>query len=178
MTAAPSMEHQGVGPSRPILFRHPSRQIALDLFGAIALGKSQPSGQAAEMRVHDQPRFPEHLGPKQMRRFASDARQPHEGVEIFRNLPFVFAEEGLRQEVNGARLVPEETGGADFVFQRRQGYGGPIGGGAVFLEQGGGQFIHPAVRALCREDRGNRQFHRRGPIQLATSIRIGLPQNL
>jgi len=143
----------------PPVLRHQFHQILLDFFRCLFVGQFQSVGDAENMRVHydaagdAEGRSQDHIG--------GFARDPGEGEQLFhraRNLPAVILHDLGGRGDNVFRLVAEEARGMDLPLQilLRQAYVIPRGG--VFAEEFRGDFVHPLVGTLGRENGGHEKL--------------------
>ena len=77
-----------------------------------------------------------------------------------------------------SRLVVEEAGGADEVFDVFLPGGGERFGVGIFFEEGGRHEVDPHVGALGRENGGDEELEGALVVQLAVGVGIGGAQSL
>ncbi len=161
-------EHRPLGP------RQEFGDHGLHLDRLLERRPTEPAHQAAEVRVHRQPRHTEGVAEHDVRRLAAEARQGEELGKASRNLATVPLHQGGTEPDQAARLVAEEAGRTDHRLEP-----GPVGTGIirrrrVAAEQRRRDLVDPLVGALRRQDRRDRQLERRPEVQLAMRVRVQL----
>jgi hypothetical protein len=122
-------------------------EIELDFFGLLLPGELEALGEAGDVGIDDDALVEvkgiaeDHVGG-----FAADPIELHQGFHGGRHLAMVVGEESTTAALDMACFATEETEGADLLLESFDGGMGVIGGGAVFLEEVGGDEVDLFVR--------------------------------
>jgi hypothetical protein len=151
-----------------ILRWHQRREVGLDLVGVGVLREAEPLGEAQDVGVHADGGPGKGVAEDDVGGLATDAGQGEEAVQIARNITGTFLDEHRGGGADRLGLVPVEVDTADVVLVEC----GPGGGGAVLLEEAGGDGVDEVVAGLGGEDEGDEQFERRREIQREPGIGV------
>ena len=155
----PDEEVREVG---PLLFRHDLHEIDFDLDRVVFFGESYPLAHATHMGIDHNPGNSKGVSENDIGRLPSDAGKGHHLLQRFRYVTPEPSQQLLAAFLDGFGLIPVEARGSNVLFQFWQISLCVVFCRSVLLEQGGGDLIHPDVRTLGREDRGNEKLERAG----------------
>src|SRR3970040_1799832 len=106
-TAVRDEEVRGAGPVGPW---HKPREVGLDLDGVVGAGRPEPLRETPDVGVDDDALGVAELRGDDVRGLARDTREPHEILELVRDLAVELLEQHLHRASNRLRLLAAEAG--------------------------------------------------------------------
>ena len=177
MAHPPAVPDQPVAEHRPVASREQRGHRGLDLVRVGLRGPAESAGEPAEVRVDGDAGDAEGVAEHDVGGLAPDARQRDQVLEPAGHLTVVALDQRLAQPDQRVGLGPEEPGGLDHRLELGAVGGGVVGGGAVRREQRRRDHVDPGVGALGGQDGRDQQLERRGEVQLAVGVGVGLGED-
>ena len=177
MADPPAMPDQPVGEQHPVGLGNELGDVRLDLDRVIARRPAEPAGQPPEVRVHRDAGDAERVAEHHVRGLAPNARQRDQLFELVGHPPAEALGQRGRQAHHRLRLGVEEPGGPQDLGHVLRVRRGEILGGRVLGEQHRRGQVHPLVRRLRGEHRGDKQLEGALEVQLAVRLRVRLRQH-
>ncbi|MPN02405.1 hypothetical protein SDC9_149621 [bioreactor metagenome] len=178
MAAATAVEDQGVAEHRPIGGVEQLLKVGLDDLGFRRGRPAEAFRNPQYMGVGGDGGQPESMTSHHIGGLAPDTRQLHQVIDADRHLAVVVIGDLAAQPLQRRRLVAEEAGGPNDLFEF-----GPVGlsqrlRGRPAREKHRGDFVHPDIGRLGRQHRGDQQLERTREVELAARVRVGRAQQL
>jgi hypothetical protein len=111
------MQDQVVTEHGPILLRDDRHEVVLDLHRVFMLGQAHAARQPADVCIHRDARYAEGIAQDDVGRFAADPWQDNQVVQAVGDRAAVVLDESLAAGLDVARLVAEEAGRLDRLFE-------------------------------------------------------------
>ena len=171
--AAAAVEDEPVGKQGPVVLRDEFHEDGLDFFWVGLAGEAEAGGEARDVGVDDDADvLAEGVAEDDVGGFAADAGELDEFVHGLRDVSAMLVDEEPAAGADVFGLGAVEADGAEVVLE-----GGGIGlgvvaRGAVFFEEGGGDFIDLHVGALRGEDGGDEEFEGIGEGEFAVGVGV------
>jgi hypothetical protein len=154
-------------------------EIFFDFDRISVLGQSEAFAQAGDVGVDHNAGFDAvGVAEDDVGGFASDPGEVSEGRELAGDVALMVLDEGFCRPDEVFRLVAEEAGGSDEVFDVFLPGGGERFSVGVFFEEGGCHQVDPHVGALGRENGGDEKLEGALVVQLAVGVGVGGAQFL
>lgn len=166
-----SVPDQSMPDMGPLLLRHDFHQVSLDfdsIFSVFAPpGKPQPSGQAADVRIHDDTLVdPESGAEYHIGRFSRDAGKRSQALHGFRDFPCKIVNDLPCCLLDVFGFLSEEAGRVNDSFHLLTRRLRQRLGRLVLPEENRCDLVDGFIRGLGRQDRGHEKLIR-------TSVRQG-----
>ena len=173
------MKDEEVGQEGPPLAGEQGHEISLDLHGVPLAREPQTVREPAHVGVHDDPLVqPERVPQDHVRGLPTHPQQGCERLHRIGDLSPVALDHGAGHPEKALRLVPKEARRVDHLLQlgrARLREGRRVGKAAEEIR---GDPVHPLVRALCREDRRNRELVGIPVVERRVRVWVLLPEEI
>jgi len=153
-------------------------QGELDLHGILGVDQAKEVRDAGDMGVDGYSRDVVTVTQDTVGCLASHTRQRDEVVKCCRYFTTEPVDEFATARLNVLGLVAKETSGTNVLLQFLLRHSDKVLRRSILLEQGNGDDVHAFIRALRRQNGGDQQLERRGPVQADTGVRISFAKSI
>ena len=166
-----------MGEIYPVLPGHNLHQRSLNLLRCSLTRQTKPVRQPRDVCVHDDA-FSFAVGDAEddTGGFTAATVELEKFVHRGRHLAGMTLGDGLATGADGFGFVAKESSRANHYFQFAGRRGGEVGGGPVFREERGRNFVDAFVGALGAEDGGDEKLERIVVLQCALGVGVGSAQ--
>ena len=144
----------------PALSGNECHEVLFDLFGVLPGGQSQPLRYPPHVSIHHNARYFIGIADDDIGGFSPDSGKLDQRLQVSRNLAAKLLVQNPASLFDALRLIVEEPGGPDIVFQLFQRRLPIISGCRILFEELDGYLIYPLIGALSGKDGRYQQFKR------------------